>query len=147
MVMDVVIIVMWSCIFLLLLFGFCCICYGIMARRSPHLTSGDRILLWLSLDVLINGMGTNWIANWLGAPEGWSIRIIFLVFWCIHTITTAISLTLIGRRVYVRCIRCSRRSRDTEEEQISLLTIPMMPAISDIIEKQKQIHYQSQATA
>jgi hypothetical protein len=127
--MGVVIPVMWSCVFLVLLFGSCCVCYGIIARRAPHLTSGDRILLWLSLDIFINGMGTNWLANWLGVPEGWPIRITLLIFWCIHTITTAISLTLIGRRVYVRCIRCSRRSRDTEEEQISLLTMTKIPTI------------------
>jgi hypothetical protein len=147
MVMDPSIEITWLCAFLVLLFGFGCFCYGIVVRRAPHLTSDDRILLWLSSDIFINGMGTNWIANWLDVPEGWPIRIILLVFWCVHTITTAISLSLIGKCVYIHYIRCSRRSCDAEEEQISLLTLPMIPTISNVTGEKKQIHYQSQATA
>jgi hypothetical protein len=127
MVMDPAIPITWLCAFLVLLFGCCCFFYGIIARRTPNLTSGDRILLWISLDVFVNGMGTNWIANWLDVPGGWPIRIILLVFWCTHTITTAISLVVIGRRVYIRCVRYSRRSRGAEEEHISLLTMPTIP--------------------
>jgi hypothetical protein len=147
-IMNAMIVPMWSCVFLVLFFGFCCLCYGIIVRRSSRLTSDDRILLWLSFDVFMNAMGTNWIANWLGVPEIWPMRMLFLFFWCVHTITTAISLVLIGKRICVYFVRYSRLSTcNAEEEQISLLTMPMISAIVTVAEKQKPIHYQNQATA
>jgi hypothetical protein len=148
-VMDPAIPITWLCAFLVILFGFGCFFYGIITRRTPHLTSGDRILLWISFDVFVNGMGTNWIVNWLDVPGGWPLRMTLLVSWCFHTITTAISLVVIGRRIYTHCVRYGKCSHDAEEEQISLLTMPTIPIISNMTEKQKlMIHYQrNQATA
>jgi hypothetical protein len=120
--------------------------YGIyywmrIAGKTPNLMLHEKILGYLSLDILINSLWTNLIIYLFGLGDSQSFIVSFLVFWCIHTITTAISLVLIGKRVYTRCVRCSRRSTcDTEEEQISLLTMPTIP---DMTEKQKQIHYQS----
>jgi hypothetical protein len=119
-----------------------------IAGKTPNLTLHEKILGYLSLDILINSLWTNLIIYLFGLGEGQTFIISFLVFWCIHTITIAVSLVLIGKRAYIRCIRCSRRSiGDTEAEQISLLTMPIMPKIMILTNEKKPLHYQSQATA
>jgi hypothetical protein len=110
-------------VFLLLFFGSYCIYYWMrVAGKGPRLTLCEKILLLFSLDLIVNPLWTNWLFNLLDLDQ--PIRTPFLVFWSLHTITTFISIIVIGKCAYINCIRCMKYS--VHEEQISLLTMPII---------------------
>jgi hypothetical protein len=109
---------------LLFFFGSYCIYYWMrVAGEVPRLTLGEKILLPLSLDLIVNPLWTNWLINLLDLDQ--PIRVPFLVFWSIHTMTTLVSIVVIGKYAYIHCVRWIKRfPHHADAEQISLLTFP-----------------------